>query len=1449
MRKLFVFLGLFLSLSFAQAQTIRYVKTAAQGTGNGTSWANASSNIQAMIDTVSARGGGQVWIAGGTYSITTTLTMKDSVNIYGSFAGNETKIADRLKSGTEAWEFANPTVLDGLNARLVLDQPSDFAKETVFDGLTITKGLSNNGGGGVCMLGNAVLTNSVICNNVNISTGRAGGGIRNSAGKVSHCLVRGNTAYAGGGIFLTDGGIVSHCTVSDNTSTSYTGGGGIYISNGTVSHCIISNNTVSCSSGTPKGGGIIVYGTSFTVSDCVIENNRVLVNNVRGGEGGGVHGGTLIRCVIKGNSAGEGGGLYNSNAKNCLIINNTATNGGGYYATSNTYSTTNCTYYGNTATTSGGGVYAGTHTNCIIWGNAPSSGQAANTPQMTYSDIQGWTSGGTGNKNTDPLFVSASAGNYQLKANSPCLSAGLNAVLTTAADSLDIDNNKRPFGATVDMGCYELQGTYNASLKIRYVKPVATGTRDGSSWANASNCIQSMITLLDSGQVWIAAGYYPITSTLIMKERVNIYGSFAGNENNINARQKRDLDSNGTIEGWEFANPSVLDGQNATRILLQLTPFTVETVCDGLTLTKGKGATGGGAYIGTNGKLINSIISKNTASVHGGGVYSYGTISHCLITENTAGAFVGGDGSYNSHSYSESVQTRILPPGMYQIECWGGNGGMRDGSIPTPLGGKGGYSVGTITLTQPTTLYIVVGGGHPSNASSQGTGYNGGAATSTSLYGGGGGGATHVATSTGILSSLSSNRSAVLIVAGGGGGGGYSSTQCPNIGGAGGGLSGGNGELSNAYTIAGGGTQSAGGAGGTGSSSNGNAGTFGQGGSGRGGGGGGGWYGGGGGGGCGSDASGGGGSGYIGGVTNGVTAQIGQTGFVANPMASGHGYVRITPIYKFTDNNDGGGIYNDNGTVSHCLVSKNTTTHDGGGIYSTGVVTNCTVTENTVANVSASNIFGGGIYINDGTTSNCIVSNNTVSSISTSSSDRAEGGGITCNAYYLVSDCIIENNKVLVNGVRGGGGGGVSFGTLNRCIIRGNSAGNGGGLSGGTYGITVKNCLIYGNTATNGGGAYGSNTSVNCTYSGNTATSTAKGVSGGTYTNCIIWGNGTSGVYGGTLLFVNSCLEGAQTGTGCINANPLFIDTAAKNYQFHPCSPCADAGDNTVLGTADTTDLAGKPRIFNGTVDMGAYELQTTVKPDIKITSRIQSGDLVLETTIKDASCQWSNSATTPSIIVTSPDKYWVKATYGTCSADDTTMVQFQVNDLCENNVYNFYGENLTHGGTYAKTISPNTYKLTLTIKPAPMPVIDVNGFTLSTTQAANSYQWYKDGSPISGATTQTYTCTQNGNYSLKVTYSNGCEVMTPPITMLSIVEANSVRPIQVYPNPTTGQLRITNYELRENSVIEIYDVVGKKQNAECRMQNGVIEMDISHLSAGLYYLKVDGKVFKVVKN
>ena len=97
-----------------------------------------------------------------------------------------------------------------------------------------------------------------------------------------------------------------------------------------------------------------------------------------------------------------------------------------------------------------------------------------------------------------------------------------------------------------------------------------------------------------------------------------------------------------------------------------------------------------------------------------------------------------------------------------------------------------------------------------------------------------------------------------------------------------------------------------------------------------------------------------------------------------------------------------------------------------------------------------------------------------------------------------------------------------------------------------------------------------------------------------------------------------------------------------------------------------------------------------------------------------------------------------------------------------------------------------------------------------------------------------------------KITVINGSNV--------GIVGANGIRPeIRVYPNPATGQLTVECRDVINHvSTVEIYDVVGQSVGAGLKpaptnAKNEIV-IDISHLAAGMYFLKIDNKTIKFVK-
>ena len=98
--------------------------------------------------------------------------------------------------------------------------------------------------------------------------------------------------------------------------------------------------------------------------------------------------------------------------------------------------------------------------------------------------------------------------------------------------------------------------------------------------------------------------------------------------------------------------------------------------------------------------------------------------------------------------------------------------------------------------------------------------------------------------------------------------------------------------------------------------------------------------------------------------------------------------------------------------------------------------------------------------------------------------------------------------------------------------------------------------------------------------------------------------------------------------------------------------------------------------------------------------------------------------------------------------------------------------------------------------------------------------------------------------------YGNTAEASKSTITGIDEIRQTS---LTIFPNPTTGELRIENGEWRIENV-EIFDIMGKKVLSPIHspirrgVSEGRGEVDISGLPAGIYFLKVAGKTVKVIK-
>ena len=100
----------------------------------------------------------------------------------------------------------------------------------------------------------------------------------------------------------------------------------------------------------------------------------------------------------------------------------------------------------------------------------------------------------------------------------------------------------------------------------------------------------------------------------------------------------------------------------------------------------------------------------------------------------------------------------------------------------------------------------------------------------------------------------------------------------------------------------------------------------------------------------------------------------------------------------------------------------------------------------------------------------------------------------------------------------------------------------------------------------------------------------------------------------------------------------------------------------------------------------------------------------------------------------------------------------------------------------------------------------------------------------------------------LTFTVTKPCTLIANFTKKTDVIDITESTTINIYPNPTTGELRITNYELRIEG-IEIFDVYGRMQKSrKAEEQKREWNMDISDLLNGIYFVKIQTDNGVVVK-
>ncbi len=661
LRTLYILMAFALLPAFAAAQGTRYyVALKAVGTGDGSSWGNATTLDDALAK---AKANDEIWVMGYKdegnskfYFVPDKAgyTLKSGVKLYGGFNGEETSIDEREVIDNKAYRMVYRTVISGdigkndtldatnlifpgnntrtdnathvLTLQMTPDQTNINNWETVVDGVTIAGGHAVNGqGGGIFVTGNN-------------DNGNNNGGCY----ILRRCFFIGNYAGEGGALYVAS-------TVKNVGGTCL------------IDRCGFFNNAAGQRSGIENAGGAVCLAGAGTIVNTAIFNNENGGVNITATDGAAVVNSTVTRNT--------GSGIDGKDK----TVNNTVIWGNSLLSTSDDAKPAfnHCAYP--EANADGqpddeDNIYLDSRNNEAQGPHfdAPSVKTGFDTdymPSTTFYPL--WT------------WVPLEGSNLIDKGDNSKYDA-------TSFGNVDLDGYRRVRNNTIDIGAFEYQPV--SSSRIRYVKKDGTGDGTGS-WDNASANLQAMIDELaesgdgQPGEVWVAAGEYEPLTQLIpgtshtasfrMRNGVSVYGGFQGKETAKTDRKKgampwQYVDDNGapietilsaayySADNLEFSNNKWTTTSDS-RHVVWFAPmegeadFTLPTYLDGVTVRGGyaQGGTGlddfktdrgAGVYMdGENTYLVNSTVTECYATGNGGGVYLRGgRVQTSLIYNNNA---------------------------------------------------------------------------------------------------------------------------------------------------------------------------------------------------------------------------------------------------------------------------------------------------------------------------------------------------------------------------------------------------------------------------------------------------------------------------------------------------------------------------------------------------------------------------------------------------------------------------------------------------------------------------------------------------------------------------------------------------------------------------------------------------------------------------------------------
>lgn len=654
-----------------------FVKEVAIGSMNGSSWENATNDIQAAID---AEGAVEIWVASGTYYSSTQRTndnnddryrsfnLKAGIELYGGFIGNETSRSER--------DFRNNiTILNGnlRNSELEKDnsynvvyyqENTNSEDLTILDGFNIQNGYGENGAG-VVLLENGIISNSRIINNSALSSGelKYGGGIKCISGSIRNCIIEENKADRGGGIDLRGESEICNSIIANNVANYQ--GSNLYIvsSNAPITNCNVISGNILISNYSGKISNSIFWNCSFpwgtpSFEYCAVSNG----NN----ENGNI-------SLSNDNEHPEGPNFIDwENGNYGLLPNSPCINtGNNDLVASENDIDGNQRIIGNNVDI---GAYETSYL-CEIPGNLEVNHLTRYTGEVSWQAFGGeskWLVSYKNKEYEEWMELQSSTNSLIIEG----LEQGETYQVRIAA--FCSENEHSLYSDTISFTT--IVGPIVPSAEgIVYVKQSPSGTMDGSSWENATFCVQSAIDAPGCKEVWVAEGEYlprtPTSDQVIAgqydytfsperlksfqpKNGVKVYGGFKGNEASL---MERNVLKNKTVLNGDIG--IVNDNSDNSYHVIWFDPSEIidSTIVDGFYISDGyadgshltspRNDIGGGVLMCINSFINNCVISDNYASSNGGGVnfteetdpYVYsGEISNSIIAKNTAEYGFGG---------------------------------------------------------------------------------------------------------------------------------------------------------------------------------------------------------------------------------------------------------------------------------------------------------------------------------------------------------------------------------------------------------------------------------------------------------------------------------------------------------------------------------------------------------------------------------------------------------------------------------------------------------------------------------------------------------------------------------------------------------------------------------------------------------------------------------------